>query len=34
MGKKFWNFKNASEGIGELLIYGPIASESWWGDEV
>lgn len=34
MGKKFWNFKNVSESAGELLIYGPIASESWWGDEV
>jgi len=34
MGKKFWNFKNTSENAGELLIYGPIASESWWGDEV
>jgi ATP-dependent Clp protease protease subunit len=32
--KKFWNFKAASESIGELMLYGDISSSSWWGDEV
>jgi ATP-dependent Clp protease protease subunit len=33
--KKFWQF-NITENVsvGELMIYGPIASETWWGDEV
>lgn len=33
--KKFWQF-NITENIqvGELMIYGPISSDSWWGDEV
>lgn len=32
---KFWKFiKNEAEDIGELQIYGYIANESWWGDEV
>lgn len=33
---KFWQFRAQAGNpkIGELLIYGPIASESWWGDEV
>lgn len=31
---KFWNFKNKTEGIGELTIYGPISDSTWWGDEV
>jgi ATP-dependent Clp protease protease subunit len=32
--KKFWSFKNADEGIGELMLYGDISDFSWWGDEV
>lgn len=32
--KKFWSFKAAEKGVGELLLYGEIASSSWWGDEV
>lgn len=33
--KKFWKFKNSVESNGsELILEGPIASESWWGDEV
>lgn len=34
--KHFWNFKNAGEGntAPELILYGDIASETWWGDEV
>lgn len=30
---KFWSFKNTA-GKGQLYLYGPIDSESWWGDEV
>jgi ATP-dependent Clp protease protease subunit len=34
--KKTWEFRNKAEtsGVGELLIYGDIASASWYGDEV
>lgn len=33
--KKFWQFNiTENEKVGELLIYGPISSNSWWGDEV
>ena len=37
--KKFWLFKNhveagTKEGTAELILYGDIASETWWGDEV
>ena len=32
--QKFWNFKNAGNGNGELMIYGDISSETWYGDEV
>ena len=32
--KKFWEFKATSAKKGELLIYGDIASSTWWGDEV
>lgn len=32
--KKFWAFKNAGNGVGELMLYGDIASSSWYGDEV
>lgn len=31
--KRFWEFK-AQGKKGELLIYGDIASSTWWGDEV
>lgn len=34
MAKKFWKFKNAAGGRAELLLYGDISNESWWGDEV
>lgn len=30
---KFWQFR-AQEKTGELLLYGPIESYTWWGDEV
>ena len=32
--KKFWSFKAKDEKTGELLLYGEIASSTWWGDEV
>lgn len=32
--KKFWNFKSKDEKIGELTLYGEIASGTWWGDEI
>lgn len=32
--RKFWNFKAKDDKTGELLLYGEIASSSWWGDEV
>lgn len=34
--KKFWRFRNSAEsgGDAELILYGSISSESWWGDEV
>lgn len=34
--EKFWNFKakDEDEKAGELMLYGEIASETWWGDEV
>jgi len=31
---KFWNFQAKSEDTGELMLYGDIASSSWYGDEV
>lgn len=31
--KKFWNFVDGDDDA-ELLLYGPIAQETWWGDEV
>ena len=34
MKNKFWALKTKSETEGELLLYGPISSDSWWGDEV
>lgn len=33
--KKFWEFRaSTSKNSAELLLYGPISEESWWGDEV
>jgi len=32
--KRFWEFRNAAGGVGELLLYGDIASSTWYGDEV
>ena len=37
MSKKFWKIKNNAdndEESAELLLYGTIAHETWWGDEV
>lgn len=34
MINRFWNFKNTAEKTGELTIYGPIASQTWYGDEI
>ena len=37
MSKKFWKIKNNAdndEESAELLLYGTIANETWWGDEV
>lgn len=34
MAKKFWKFQNTTGGKAELLLYGQISDESWWGDEV
>ena len=34
MAKKFWEFRNIVEtNQKELVITGPISTESWWGDE-
>ena len=33
MAKKFWNVKNEDE-KAELILYGEISSESWYGDEI
>jgi len=34
--RRFWEFRNATDDpdVGELLLYGPIAESTWWGDEV
>lgn len=36
MKDRFWRFRAAADDpkVGELLLYGPISSTSWWGDEV
>lgn len=35
MNKKFWQFKpQAASKSADLMLYGPISSTSWWGDEV
>jgi ATP-dependent protease ClpP protease subunit len=31
---KFWNIKKSGTTSAELVLYGPISSSSWWGDEV
>ena len=33
MAKKFWNVKNEDD-KAELILYGEISSESWYGDEI
>jgi len=33
-GKKFWSFKALDKKTGELTLYGEIASDTWYGDEV
>jgi len=33
LNKKFWNFKQEGT-VGELTLYGDIASSTWWGDEI
>ena len=32
--KKFWNFTRNEDGVPELLLYGSISENSWWGDNV
>lgn len=33
--KKFWDFRAAAEeGVGELVLYGPVSDTTWWGDEI
>lgn len=32
--KKSWKFNNKGNNVGELMLYGDIASSTWWGDEV
>ncbi|MED0688181.1 MULTISPECIES: head maturation protease, ClpP-related [Anoxybacillus] len=33
--KKFWEFRaSKTKNSAELLLYGPISEDSWWGDEV
>ena len=34
--KRFWNFRDAANenAAPELILYGDIASETWWGDEI
>jgi TATA-box binding protein (TBP) (component of TFIID and TFIIIB) len=35
MSKKFWQIKNSVDSSeSTLILEGPIASETWWGDEV
>ena len=36
VNKHFWNFRAAADDSSapELILYGDIASETWWGDEV
>lgn len=32
--KKFWDFIKNENGVPELLLYGTISENSWWGDNV
>ena len=32
--KKSWKFNNKGNNVGELMLYGDIASSTWWGDEI
>jgi ATP-dependent Clp protease protease subunit len=32
--RKFWNWKQGEDDARELRLDGPIAEETWWGDEV
>ena len=32
--KKFWNWQQAGNDTAELVLYGDIAKDSWWGDEI
>lgn len=32
--KPFWSFRNSATGSGQLYLYGPIDSMTWWGDEI
>lgn len=32
--KKFWQFNAKGNNTGELMLYGDIASSTWWGDEI
>ena len=32
--RKFWNWVTATDGGRTLYLDGPIASDSWWGDEI
>lgn len=34
MPNKFWEFRDAVGGKAELLLYGDISDQTWWGDEV
>ena len=32
--KKFWNWQQPEPQTAELVLYGDIAQDSWWGDEI
>lgn len=32
--KKYWEVKMKADRVGELLLYGPISNDQFWGDEV
>lgn len=31
---KFWNMKKTANNSAELMLYGTISEDSWWGDEI
>lgn len=33
-GNHFWQVKNLAENEAELILYGTISDNSWWGDEI